>query len=555
MPMQSITPALNDDSSIPLYRQLYAYIRDAILSGHIQPGEKLPSLRSLSKSLGLSLSTVEQAYSQLSVEGYLNSKPQSGYYANSIPLELRRPYGGRNPLDQNIQGRKEAWGFADARSSEDSKSSEDSHGSEDDWNSKDRRCSGDSCGSGDDWSSGDARSFTDIQIREDYQETVHDLSLSAEGGETTDHLYFDPATFDLYKWKKCLNQILNDHAPLLFQEGDPRGEAPLRFEISKYIYQVRGVLCTPRQIVIGAGTQQLTGLLCILLRRMGIDLVALEEPGYLPVRDIFRTHSFKMSPVAVENDGIQIEKLPANITSAAYVSPSNQFPTGSVMPIARRYALLDWASQNQSIIIEDDYNSELRYSGKPVPSLQGLDQHQQVVYLGSFSSTLFPSVKISYMVLPVPMLRLFAQELSGYTQTCSKTEQLTLALYMEKGLYQTGVRKLRTLYAQKLQTAAAVLRRCFQKQIHIQPAYSGLQLSLYLKLPPHMSPELFCQLARQNHLLFSPVTDFRSKEKGQSFLFYYTRVPLALMESSVEQLWKAFRESGGTDGFPSSNLK
>lgn len=503
--MQSITPVLNEDASIPLYRQLYAYIRDAILSGRIQPGEKLPSLRSLSKSLGLSLSTVEQAYSQLSVEGYLNSKPQSGYYANSIPLELRRPPDGSYSPELPFH---------------------DGHPL-------------------------DAGSLSP----EDSRKTEPDGSLSAEDGEPASDLYFDPATFDLYKWKKCLNQILNDHGSLLFQEGDPRGEAPLRFEISKYIYQVRGVLCTPRQIVIGAGTQQLTGLLCILLRRMGIDLVAVEEPGYLPVRDIFRTHSFKMSPVAVEKDGIQIEKLPANIQSAAYVSPSNQFPTGSVMPIARRYALLDWAAQNQSIIIEDDYNSELRYSGKPIPSLQGLDQRQQVVYLGSFSSTLFPSVKISYMVLPVPMLRLFAQELSGYTQTCSKTEQLTLALYMEKGLYQTGVRKLRTLYAQKLQTASAVLRRCFEEQIRIQPAYSGLQLSLYLKLPEHMSPQLFCQLARQNRLLFSPVTDSRSKEKGQSFLFYYTRVPLPLMESSVEQLWKAFRESGGADGFPSLNLE
>lgn len=492
--MQSITPVLNDTSPTPLYRQLYAYIRDAILSGRIQPGEKLPSLRSLSKSLGLSLSTVEQSYSQLSVEGYLNSKPQSGYYANSIPLELRRSLDGGLPLDQ------------------------------------------------------------DSQSQAAFPEDAPNQSLSHAYGEAASDLYFDPATFDLYKWKKCLNQILNDHASLLFQEGDPRGEAPLRLEISKYIYQVRGVLCTPRQIVIGAGTQQLAGLLCILLRRMGIDHVALEEPGYLPVRDIFRTHSFKMSPVAVEKDGIQIEKLPANIKSAAYVSPSNQFPTGSVMPIARRYALLDWASRNQSIIIEDDYNSELRYSGKPIPSLQGLDQRQQVVYLGSFSSTLFPSVKISYMVLPVPMLRLFAQELSGYTQTCSKTEQLTLALYMEKGLYQTGVRKLRTLYAQKLQTAAAVLRRCFQNQIYIQPAYSGLQLSLCLTLPEHMSPQRFCQLARQNRLLFSPVTDARSKENYQSFLFYYTRVPLSLMEASVEQLATAFFKSGEAHGFLSSNL-
>lgn len=471
--MQSITPVLRTSSATPLYLQLYTYIRDAILSGRIQPGEKLPSLRSLSGQLGLSLSTVEQAYTQLSVEGYLNSKPQSGYYANSIPVELRQEL--RKPFEHSGEQNGEV-------------------------------------------------------------ENPGRYSLMELGDQSDDALYFDPITFDFAKWKKCLNQILNDHAPLLYQEGDPRGEAPLRYEISKYIYQARGVLSTPEQIVIGAGTQQLTGLLCILLARMGIDHVSLEEPGYLPVRDIFRTHNFKMTPVPVREDGIEIERLPVNIKSSAYVSPSNQFPTGSVMPIARRYALLDWASKNQSIIIEDDYNSELRYFGKPVPSLQGLDEDQQVVYLGSFSSTLFPAIKISYMVLPAPMLDLFAEELSGYTQTCSKTEQLTLALYMERGFYQTGVRKLRNLYSQKLQAAASALRRCFGRQIRILGSNSGLQLPLTLNLPDHLTPETFCTLARRARLQFASVSNYLSAGSGNAFIFYYTRVPLSEMDTAIERL-------------------
>ena len=157
------------------------------------------------------------------------------------------------------------------------------------------------------------------------------------------------------------------------------------------------------------------------------------KTGYLPVRNIFRTEDLK-SAVPVDKDGIKIEMLPANIRSTVYVSPSNQFPTASVMPIARRYSLLDWAYGNNSIIIEDDYNSELIYYGRPVPSLQGLDTRGRVVYLGSFSSTLFPSIKISYMVLPSELNELFEEVLGGYTQTCSKAEQLTLALYMQKAM-------------------------------------------------------------------------------------------------------------------------
>ena len=189
---------------------------------------------------------------------------------------------------------------------------------------------------------------------------------------------------------------------------------------------------------------------------MGINHITVEEPGYLPVRNIFRDRAFAMTAVPVGKEGIPVSKLPTNIRSAVYVSPSNQFPTGYVMPIGKRYDLLNWAVKNDSIVIEDDYDSELRYFGKPIPSLQGLDHNQRVVYLGSFSSTLFPSIKISYMILPEHMAEIFDTIHGDYTQTCSKTEQLTLALYMSRGYYQTNLKKLRTLYSQKLQVVLSL---------------------------------------------------------------------------------------------------
>ena len=480
--MIAITPILSETSSSPLYLQLYHYIRNAILSGDIHPGEKLPSLRFLAGSLRLSVTTVEQAYNQLSVEGYILSRPQSGYYACSL-----------SPAAPPVP-------------------SECAHAS--------ALCSTDSLSKSD--------ADTDAVFAKDA--CLHGLERCQPSG------YYDPACFNFVKWKKCMNKVLTEYSDLLYTEGDPQGEAPLRREISRYIYQARGVRCHPQQIVIGAGTQQLTGLLCIILNAMGIEYVAFEEPGYLPVRSIFRDRGFKMTAVPVSKDGIEIERLPANIRSTAYVSPSNQFPTGSVMPIARCYQLLEWAKQNDSIIIEDDYNSELRYFGRAVPSLQGLDSSQRVVYLGSFSSTLFPAVKISYMVLPMPMLRMFEEQLSSYTQTCSKTEQLTLALYMEQGLYQANIKKLRNLYAQKIQMATASRRRFCGSSVTVLSNTSGLHMLLSL---PGCSEQQLTELCRRGTdaglplLAVSPAGEASGPDTRRLLIFYYTKIPLGDIEEAI----------------------
>ena len=208
------------------------------------------------------------------------------------------------------------------------------------------------------------------------------------------------------------------------------GPAPA---IAAHLRQFRGMDVDPEQIIIGAGTQQITNHLATLLRKLSIEHVALEDPGYLPVRSIFRDRGFALTPVEVADDGLMIEKLPTNIRTAVYVSPSNHVPTGAVMPIGRRYELMGWAASNDSYIIEDDYDSELRYFSKPIPALKSLENSSRVIYLGSFSSTLFAAVKISYMVLPEKMARLFSSMAKDYSQTCSKLEQLTLAMFMESG--------------------------------------------------------------------------------------------------------------------------
>ena len=466
--MITLTPILNDAVALPLYQQLYRYIKEAIGKEDILPGEKLPSLRSLSRSLRVSVTTIELAYDQLLVEGYIESRPQSGYYVNDIRATGTITSNG--PLPSTNHPEPASWT----------------------------------------WSTYDGSP-----------------------------LYYDPASFDMQKWKKCFNTILNEHSAALFQEGDPRGEAPLRHEISKYVYQARGVRCFRDQVIIGAGTQQLINLLSIILRRMGIDHASFEDPGYRPVRGIFADRGFKLTDVPIDRDGILIDKLPANIRSTVYVSPSNQFPTGSVMPIARRYDLLRWAEVNNSIIIEDDYNSELRYAGRPVPSLQGLDERDSVVYLGSFSSTLFPSIKISYMVLPEPMLQLFEEVLSGYTQTCSKAEQLTLALFMQSGLYQTSLRKLRKLYSLKIQKATLTIENLLSDRVRILNNSSGLHMLLGLRKPVSDEGLLaICQQAKSYGLLLSPVLGPK-QDPVSVVIFYYTRIPVDGMEEAILALGQA----------------
>lgn len=469
--MKAIIPVFDYQSTNPLYLQLYTYIKNAILENSIKPAEKLPSLRTLSKNLGLSLTTIELAYNQLLVEGYINSKPQSGYYVNQI---------------------FEGMGATIKPNSSD--------------------------------------------IHNDIPLLFSDSSTSSENS------YYDLSCFDFIKWKKCMNKVLTEYSPLLLHEGDPKGEISLRYEISKYVYQSRGVICNPDQIVIGAGTQQIMSLLCNILIKMGIKHVAIEEPGYLPVRNIFRDRNFAMTPVAVGKEGINISKLPSNIQAAVYVSPSNQFPTGYVMPIGKRYKLLEWATNNNSIIIEDDYDSELRYFGKPIPSLQGLDSNQRVVYLGSFSSTLFPSIKISYMIIPPNMAQIFDTIVGDYTQTCSKTEQLTLAIYMEKGLYQTNIKKLRSLYSQKLQAAVSALNKYGSG--FIKPINSSSGINMIINVKSEKSPALLCKEASSLGINTLPIGTYTEESSllFANLIFYYNQIPILEIDNAIKDLvhkWKS----------------
>ena len=363
---------------------------------------------------------------------------------------------------------------------------------------------------------------------------------------TRDGYLHDLSSFDFLKWKKCSARVFTEYADMLLFESDVQGEAALRFEICKYLYSSRGVTARPEQVVIGAGTQQLTTHLGRILTKMGIDLICTEDPGYAPIQNIFRDRGFGIAKIPVGKDGIEISRLPANIPTAVYVSPANQFPTGSVMPIGARYKLLQWAHENGSIILEDDYDSELRYFGKPVPALHGLDENQRTVYLGSFSSTLFPAVKISYMILPDEMAEIFSSIKADYTQTCSKSEQLTLALFMEDGYYYTNIKKLRSLYSQKLQAAIEAFGRWAPGFVSATNTKSGI--SMTLKVNSSKPSKVLCDMGKSLGLHLLPLdlafpAAYGSGSKNEKYLiFYFNQVPLDEISSSIRDLVTAWKK-------------
>ena len=259
--------------------------------------------------------------------------------------------------------------------------------------------------------------------------------------------------------------------------------------------------------------------------------MALEDPGYMPVRNVFRDRGFAITPVSVKDNGLAIEKLPANIRAAAYVSPSNHAFTGSVMPIGRRYELLAWAEENNSYIIEDDYDSELRYFGKPIPALKSLGGSDRVIYLGSFSSTLFAALKISYMVLPSRMAQVFSSIAGDYSPTCSKLEQLTLAMFMESGLYQTHIKKLRKLYSQKLTRITETFDAKASDFVRVISSSSGISIILEIN-----SPKTPGQIKRDAEALGIPAVCV-----GRRIILYYNQIPLSEIDDAVSQLADVWR--------------
>ena len=404
--MNELTISLKTGDKIPLYEQIYAYIKDEIRKGTIPSGEKLPSTRSLCRHLEVSRSTVELAYEQLLSEGYIEAQPYRGYFVSQID--------GLYQFDG-------------------------------------------SAGAGID------------QEREPGQEYRYDFTPNG----------VDLNSFPYNTWRKLSRECLVDDRAELFRLGCPQGEYGLRKAISSYLHQARGVNCSPGQIIVGAGNDYLLMLLRAVLG--GGYKVAMENPTYRQAFRLFKNFSYDVCTVDMDEKGMKIDVLRESGADIAFVMPSHHYPLGTVMPIRRRMELLKWAEEEEGrYIIEDDYDSEFRYKGKPIPALQGYDRMGKVIYTGTFSKSIAPAIRMSYLVLPEPVLSMYLERCGFINSTVSKVDQLILQKFIEDGYYERHLNKTRALYRSRHDTLLAELKE-LGADIHISGENAGVHLLLHFR--------------------------------------------------------------------------
>ena len=289
----------------------------------------------------------------------------------------------------------------------------------------------------------------------------------------------DMTGFPFGVWKRITKNILNDSNSELFAQGEPQGDYDLRMTISRYLHSSRGVNCRPEQIIVGAGNDYLLLLLeKILGRHVGI---AMENPTYKRAYRIFQSFAYRIYTVDMDDKGMRADRLSGLPVRAAYVMPSHQYPTGAVMTIGRRAELLRWAEKEPDrYLIEDDYDSEFRYRGKPIPSLQSSDKRGKVIYIGTFSKAIAPAIRVSYMVLPESLLEVYRRDCSFYSCTVSRIDQRILNEFIRDGYFERHLNKMRMHYRAKHDLLLAELEP-FKKAFTISGEDAGLHLLLTAK--------------------------------------------------------------------------
>lgn len=460
---------LNHDDPVPLYTQLYNAIKDNILSGKLPSNTKLPSIRDLASELSISRNTVDTSYLELYAEGYIYSRPRSGYFVSALT-----PDGVLSSVSQ-----------------------------------KQRVCA--------------------------------PLPVIPPPCEIDFHpARLDRCAFPVPLWRKCLLESLRRSSGQLIEYRDPQGEWGLRCKIQKYLERSRGVICDPEQVVICSGLQNSLDIVAHLQKGRR-QVVAVENPGYHLPRSVFRNHSFEISPIPVNADGMDLDLLETSRSTIAYVTPSHQFPMGCVMPIANRLKLIEWAKSGGKLIIEDDYDSELRYLGKPIPSLQGLHPNGNIVYLGTFSKVLSPALRVSYLILPHSLLAAYRQVFRDYFSSVSLLEQRTLAEFMEQGHWDRHIRRMRTLYKKKHDALLRSVDRHFGARAVVHGQGAGLHVVLQLADHPLNERELI-DLAQSRGIGLLPfsATHASGDPDTLKFLLGFGGMEIRDIEKGIELLCKTW---------------
>ncbi len=355
----------------------------------------------------------------------------------------------------------------------------------------------------------------------------------------------DRSSFPLHLWRKLMKDVLLGDERDLLGSGDPKGDPLLRKSIAKYLRLSRGVECSPSRIIISSGTEFLLQLLVQLFDES--TLYAIENPGYEKLSSLFRSARVEYRSIALDEQGILPEDLELSQADVVCITPSHQFPTGSIMPVGRRLQLLSWAQEKESrYIIEDDYDSEFRYAGKPIPSLQGLDQRGNVIYLGSFSKSLFPSLRISYLVLPEQLLDLYDERLAFTVCPVPLIEQRTLTRFIDEGHFERHLNRMRKLYRAKWELLVSSLRDAFPSSL-IEGSPAGGHL--VLRVRNGMSEQELLDRSEERGVHVYGMSRFYSSplsEKDPAVLLGFAALSHEDISEAVQALRSAWAEGAGS---------
>lgn len=495
IPLPSIQ--LNASAELPLHRQIYEQLGRAIRCGHLAPGTRLPSTRAFARELGISRTTVEEAYQDLYAEGYLEGKVGAGTY---VTQQLSKGlFSTTTQPGEVTPPSKTVSGFADLS----------------------RR----------------GRLLTATPLPSGFRsdDALRPFRLGVPALDS----------FPQQEWARIISKVARQLPTSLLSFPDPAGYRPLREEIAAYLTVSRGVRCTADQVVVVAGAQAGLSLAVRLLLDVG-DTAWIEDPGYPWAKEAFEDMGAMLVPVPVDEQGMDVATGKAKSPNArlTYVTPSHQFPLGVTMSLARRYELLHWARQTNAWIIEDDYDSEYRYIGRPIPALQGLEEAERVLYLGTFSKVLFPALRLGYLVVPPLLVDAFVTAQRAANVSLPTLEQAVVATYMREGYFARHIHRMRSLYAKR----GSILRDCARYHLGdvltIERPAAGLHLVGWL--PEGIDDREMAHKAERQSIIAPPLSAYRMESTGRgAVLLGYASCTEREIEEGILLLTQVWSTSQG----------
>ncbi len=412
---------LDANAGVPMYEQVYEAVKVHIEQGLFRPGQRLPSIRAMAAQLGVSKITVEQAYVQLATEGYIQAHNKAPYEV----LEISRPLGGYyDKVTYTATTSNQTWASI----------GDTNHKPEELTSYRDRT----------------ERCIANSALYEETNRLPHSILYNFATGA------MDPEGFDFKRWKRFIGYALRDTKRLMTY-GQLEGEPELRSALNQYLQQARGVRASAERVLVTSGTLNSLHMIASLLQRQGKSKVAIDRQSPSFAKAVWKDYGFSVVEVDT-GDPQWILTLEAANVGVVYCMPSHGDSMGRIMTIQERTELLRWAQSRKAFIIEDDYDSELRYYGKPVLSFQGMDLQDCVIYMGTPSKVLPPSIRLSYLVLPVVLYEDFHKHRKAYGQSAGVLEQLAWAMYMDEGEWHKQIRRLRKHYLEKSRYFTSLLR-------------------------------------------------------------------------------------------------